>query len=56
MFDSTASEASAKAMGDVQIESLLRADSSWNNVPYQAYPAGFYHAAYNEIHWHVKIF
>jgi hypothetical protein len=23
---------------------------------YQAYRAGFYHTAYNEIHWHVKIF
>ncbi len=40
MFDSTASEASAKAMGEVQVETLLRANSSWNNVPYRAYPEG----------------
>ena len=28
------------ATNNVTTETLLRADSSWNNVPYQAYPAG----------------
>lgn len=33
-------EAPMMADGNVTTETLLRATTSWNNVPYQAYPAG----------------